>query len=121
MFRLPAFVPWALLAVAGGFMATRGHGASVDVWAAATGALLLLAAELATWSVQHDARVHSERGVVARRAATIAALVVASLVVGLMLLATASVSTSASLVVAAAGIAAAVAAVTVVLRLVRGL
>jgi hypothetical protein len=119
VFRWSPLVPWSLLLAGGGFMATRGHGASVDAWAAVAGALLLVAAELATWSLQDDARVHAERGVVVRRAATVAALSAASLAVGLMLLATASVSSSTSLVVAAAGIAAAVTAVTVVLRLVR--
>ncbi len=81
--------------------------------------LLLLAAELASWSIEHDARIAAEPALVRRRIATLGALITAALLVNFMLLAAAGVSASSGVVLAAAGVAAAVTAVAVVLRLLR--
>jgi hypothetical protein len=80
--------------------------------------LLLLAAELATWSIEHDARIRTEPALVVRRGATIAGLCAAALLVNFILLAAAAVASSAGVLIAAAGVAAAVTAVATVLRLV---
>ncbi|HZT90499.1 MAG TPA: hypothetical protein VFA05_00505 [Gaiellaceae bacterium] len=116
--RAPSAVGWAVLVCGAGYPAGR-HGGS-DVWAATAGALLLLAAELASWSIDEDSRIETERPVLLRRGAFVTALALGSFVVGLMLLAAAHVAAGASLVVAGAGVLAAVVAVAVVLRLVRG-
>jgi hypothetical protein len=92
----------------------------VDGWAAVVGATLLLAAELASWSVEHDGRVHAERSLVVRRVVTLVALIGAALVANFVLLATAALSAPAGLLLATAGVCAAVGALAVVLRLVRG-
>lgn len=100
--RWPATVPWAVLLTGAGYLAGREGRSLVDGWAAAVGVMLLVAAELATWSIEHDARIRSER----------------ALLVNFLLLATAAVAASAGVVLAAIGVAAAVGAVAVVLRLV---
>ena len=80
---------------------------------------LLLAAELASWSIEHDARIRSEPSLIVRRDATLAGSTAVALLVNFVLLATAAVSASAGILLAAVGVAAAVTAVAVVLRLVR--
>ena len=117
--RLPGTIPWALLLAAAAYLAgIQGRGA-VYGGAAAIGVALLLAAELASWSLDHDARIRSERALVVRRAVTLAALAAAALFVNFMLLAAAAVTAAAGVAVAAVGVAAAVTAVAIVLRLVR--
>ena len=117
--RWPTTIPWSVLLVGGGYLLAREGNSVVDGWAAAIGVLLLLAAELASWSIEHDARIEAERSLVIRRIATLGALVAAALLVNFMLLATAGVSASSGVVLAAVGVAAAVTAVAVVLRLLR--
>lgn len=117
--RWPTTIPWAILFVGGGYLLARAGNAVVDGWAAVIGVLLLLAAELASWSIEHDARIAAERAVVLRRIVTLGALVAAALLVNFILLGTAGVSASSGVLLAAVGVAAAVAAVAVVLRLVR--
>lgn len=117
--RWPSMIPWAILVAAGGYLSAREGKAVVDGWAAAIGVLLLVAAELASWSIEHDARIETERALVVRRVVTLAALVLVALFVNVMLLAAAAVSTSAGVLLAAVGVAASVAAVAVVLRLLR--
>ena len=102
-----------------GYLAAREGTELVDGWAAAIGVLLLLAAELASWSIEHDARIRSEPSLAIRRAATIGALCVGALLVNVMLIGTAGVAASAGVLLAAVGVAAAVTAVGIVLRLVR--
>jgi len=118
--RWPTTIPWSVLLVGAGYLIARAGNPIVDGWAAAVGVLLLLAAELASWSIEHDARIKAERSLVFRRVATLIALIAAALVVNVMLLGTAGISASAGVLVAAVGVAAAVASVAVVLRLVRG-
>ena len=91
----------------------------VDGWAALVGVALLLAAELAFWSIEHDRRIRTERALVVRRVWTLVMLAAAALFVDFVLLAAAAVTASAGVLLAAVGVAAAVAAVAVVLRLAR--
>ena len=117
--RWPLLIPWSVLLAGGGYLLAReGHDA-VDGWAAVIGVLLLLAAELASWSIEHDARIKAEPSLVLRRIATVAGLVAAALLVNFLLLATAGLAASAGVLLAAVGVAAAVASVAVVLRMLR--
>jgi hypothetical protein len=117
--RWPSMIPWTIVLSGAGYLAAREGTELVDGWAAAIGVLLLLAAELAAWSIDHDARIRSEPSLAIRRAATIGALCVGALLVNVMLLGTAGVAASAGVLLAAVGVAAAVTAVAIVLRLVR--
>jgi hypothetical protein len=117
--RWPNAVPWTVLVAATAYLTGRNGGSVVDGWAAVAGALLLLAAELASWSIDDDPRLSAERSLTVRRVVTLAALVLVALFVDFVLLATAAVSSSAGVLVAAVGVAATVAAVTLVLRLSR--
>jgi hypothetical protein len=117
--RWPLTIPWAVLFSGGGYLLARENNRAVDGWAAVIGVLLLLAAELASWSMGHDARIRSERSLVVRRIATLGGLVAAALLVNFMLLAAAALAAPAGVLLAAVGVAAAVGAVAVVLRLLR--
>jgi hypothetical protein len=118
--RWPSLVAWTILAAGVGYLAGRHGNDVVDGWATVIGVLLLLAAELAFWSIDHNARIRSERSLSIRRIVTLAALCGAALFVNFLLLATAAVSASSGVILAAVGVAAAVAAVSMVLRLARG-
>lgn len=120
VFRFPLAIPWAVLLVGAGYVVGSEHRVVVDGWACIVGASLLLAAELAAWSIGHDGRIVSERRVAGIRAATIGGLVAASALVGFLLVGAAAVSGSAGLVVTALGVAATIAATSVILRLARG-
>jgi hypothetical protein len=117
--RWSTTIPWSILLAGGGYLLARDGNSVVDGWAAAIGVLLLLAAELASWSIEHDARIKAEAALVRRRIATLSALVAAALLINFMLLAAAGVSASSGVLLAAVGVAAAVASVAVVLRLLR--
>jgi hypothetical protein len=117
--RWPLTIPWAILFAGGGYLIAREGSGTVDGWAAVIGVLLLLSAELAGWSIEHDGRIKAERALVARRVATLAGLLAAALLVNFILLGTAGLAASASVLLAAVGVAAAVASVAVVLRLLR--
>jgi len=117
--RLPLAVPWAVGLAGAGYAIGRAHHAVVDGWASAVGAGLLLAAELATWSIEHDARIREERTVVVRRVLILAALVGGAALLGFVLVGAAAVSASTGIALTAVGVAAAVASVAVVLRLLR--
>ena len=117
--RFSVAVPWAVLLAGAGYVVARAHHTVVDGWAAAIGAALLLAAELAAWSIASDRRIHTERMLVLRQSLTIAVLVVASGLVSFVLVGAAAVSAAAGLLLTAVGVAAAVGAVAVILRLVR--
>jgi hypothetical protein len=117
--RWPGTVPWAVLAVGAGYVLGRAGAHVVEGWAAVVGVLLLLGAELATASIEHDARIPAEWSLLRHRAATLVALLLGALFVNFLLLASAAVSAPAGVLLAAVGVAAAVTAVAVVLRLVR--
>jgi hypothetical protein len=118
--RWPLLIPWSVLLAGGGYLLAREGNVAVDGWAAVVGVLLLLAAELASWSIEHDARIKAERSLVLRRVGTLAGLVAAALLVNFLLLATAGLAAPAGVLLAAVGVAAAVAPVGVGLRLLRG-
>jgi hypothetical protein len=116
--RLPIAVPWAVLFAGAGYVVARVQHSVVDGWAAVVGAALLLAAELAAWSIASDRRIHEEPAVVLRQSLTVTALVLTAAVVSFVLVGAAAVSAAAGLMLTGFGVAAAVAAVAVVLRLV---
>ena len=92
--RWPATIPWAVVLTGAGYVATR-HGTSlVDPWASVVGVLLLVSAELASWSIDHDARIRSEPSLVIRRAFTLLALAAAALLLDFFLLTAAAISAS---------------------------
>jgi hypothetical protein len=117
--RWPMTIPWAVIVTGAGYIATRSGASIVDAWASVVGVLLLVSAELASWSIGHDARIKSEPALVVRRIGTLVALSAAALLLDFLLLGAAAISSSAGLLLAAAGAAAAVSALAVVLRLVR--
>lgn len=117
--RVPLVVPWAVALAGAGYLAGREHHSVVDGWAAAVGAALLLAAELASWSIEHERRIKEERSLVLRQALILAGLVVGAALVGFVLVGAAAVSVTTGLAVTAVGVAAAIASVSVVLRLLR--
>jgi hypothetical protein len=117
--RWPNLIPWAVLATGGGYLVGREGNSVVDGWAAVVGVLVLLSAELATWAIEHDARIHTEARLLLRRIATLGALTIAALFVNFLLLGTAALSAPSGILLAAAGVCASVLAVAVVLRLLR--
>jgi hypothetical protein len=117
--RFQGLIPWAIAVAGVGYVAGREHQALVDGWAPVVGAALLLAAELAGWSIEHDARIRQERALLLTRIGTLAALVAASALVAFVLVGAAAVSASAGLLLTGVGVAAAVSSVAVVLRLLR--
>ncbi len=117
--RWPSLIPWAVLATGGGYLIGREGRDVVDGWAAVVGVLLLLSAELASWSIEHDARIQTERPLLVRRIATLVTLTAAALFVNFLLLGTAALAAASGVVLAAAGVCASVLAVGVVLRLLR--
>lgn len=119
VWRWPSLIPWAVLATGGGYLTGREGRSVVDGWAAVVGVALLLAAELAAWAIEHDARIRTERSLLVRRVATLGALGLAALFVNFLLLGTAALSAGNGVLLAAAGVCASVLAVGVVLRLLR--
>jgi len=119
LLRFSFAVPWAVLLAGAGYVLAHANQSVVDGWAAVVGAALLLAAELAFWSIASDRRLHDDRALVIRQSITLAALVVTAALVSFMLVGAAAVSAASGLLLTAFGVAAAVGAVAVVLRLVR--
>jgi hypothetical protein len=117
--RAHGSVPWAVALLGAGYVLALGGRDTVDGWAAAVGATLLLTAELAVWSIEHDNRVHEEAAVLQRRLAALAGLVAGALLLGMLVVSAAAFSGASGILVATAGVAAAVLAVAIVLRLVR--
>jgi len=115
--RFPLAIPWAIGLSAAGYVVGREQHPTVDGWSPAIGAGLLLAAELAAWSIDHDRRIVSERALVLRDAARLAVLVAAAGLLGFVLVGAAAVSSAAGLLLTAIGVVAAVSAVGVILRL----
>ena len=120
LWRLPLTIPWAVLLTAAAYVVGREGSPVVDGGAAVVGVLLLVAAELASWSIGEDPRIRAEPSLVLRRALTIGALVAGALVLDVLLLGAAAISSSSGVALAAVGVAAAVGAMVVVVRLVRG-
>ena len=117
--RLPSGIGWSVAALAAAYVIARSGAATVDGWAVVVGVGLLATAETGFWSLEHDARIHEERAVLVRRAATLAALVVGALLLDALVVAAAAVSGGRGLLLSGIGVAAAVTAVAVIQRLVR--
>lgn len=115
--RWASVPPWAVAILGGSYLAGRTGHERVDGWAAVVGVLLLLAAELASWSIDVDRRIPAERDLVVRRALTLLGLCGVALVANFLLLATSAISTSSGPLIATLGTAAAVGAVALVVRL----
>lgn len=107
------------MSVASAYVAARAGEGAVDGWAAVVGVAILLAGELAYWSIEHDARIRAEPALTRRRSATLVSVCALALVADFLLLGTAGAAASSSLLLAAVGVAAAVGAIAVVLRLLR--
>lgn len=113
-FRRVSPAIWAVAFGAGCYMAGRSGHNAVDSRSALVGLLLLLSAELASWSADASARLHVEWRVHAQRAAVLLAIALCSLAADFFVLAGAGIAASADLALAGAGTAAAVAAVALV-------
>jgi hypothetical protein len=95
-------------------MAGRSGHDAVDSRSALVGLLLLLSAELASWSADASSRLRVEWRVHSQRVAVLLAIAVCSLAADFFVLAGAGISASGDLALAAVGTAAAVAALTLV-------
>jgi hypothetical protein len=114
--RWPSAAPWSVAILAGSYLVGRTGHKTVDGWAAVVGVLLLLSAELASWSIDVDRRIHVERALVVRRALTLLGLCGVALVANFLLLATSAVAASSGALLATVGTLAAVCAVALVVR-----
>jgi hypothetical protein len=119
LFRWQTLIPWAVLAAGGGYLIGREGRAVVDARAAVIGVLLLLGAELASWSIEHDKRVRAERAVTIRQTANLAGLAIVALAVNAALLGAASLPGGSGIFVTLLGAGAAVTAIALVVRLVK--
>jgi hypothetical protein len=114
--RWPVLVAWAIAVAGAAFVVGRpGVGAGDAV----AGCGLLLAAELAYWSIEHDRRIRVERVVTVRRALALAALMLAAVAADLLLVSATALAAPGGVLLAALGAAAAVATLALVLRLAR--
>lgn len=118
-FRAPIVIPWSVALAGAGYVVARERHSVADGWAPLVGAALLLAAELAAWSIAHDRRIEEEREVVLGQAGTVAAVVIGAAFVGFVLVGAAGISSSPGALPIVLGAAAAVAAVGLVGRLLR--
>lgn len=114
--RSAVAAPWAVLLAAVGYLAGREGAPAVDGRAAGVGVLLLLAAELASWSTDEHPRIRAERPVVVRRLVLLAALAAAAFLVDVLVLAASGLSSAGGTPIAAVGTAAAVAALALTVR-----
>ena len=117
--RWPGTIVVAVALIGAAYVCARSGHEVVDGWAVAVGVALLVAAELASWSIEHDERFAEERAVLAWRVGTLLAIVAAAALLDVLVVAAAAVSGGAGVAVVAAGVAAAVTAVALVLRLAR--
>ena len=119
LLRWQVLIGWAVLAAGGGYLIGREGHAAVDGRAAVVGVLLLLGAELASWSIEHDKRVRAERAVVVHQAANLAGLALVALAVNAALLGVSSLPGGNGIFVTLLGIGAAVGAIAIVVRLIN--
>jgi hypothetical protein len=112
---------WSLgLAGAAYAGATIAHGTHVDEAAPLVAVALLLCGELSAWSLDERPHVAAERGVLAARAAGVAALAVASLAVSALVVALSVASVGGGLLWTVLGAAAAVGVLALTVRVARG-
>lgn len=112
-------VPWSVVSL-GAAYAVSLHGTdAIDSRAPVVGALLVLVAELAYWSVERRAPIGDEAGLHLRRAATVLATTAAAAAVGAALLTATAVPLGGSVAWDGLGLAAAAAAVATLALLSR--
>jgi hypothetical protein len=117
----PVLVPVALVLVCGGYAAELAiDDAPLDSTAPVLAAAVLIAAELAYWSIEEAERVTGMPGEAWRRAVFVAALGLGALVVGSLLLVLADAVHQTSLALDVTGALAAAAALTLVVLLGAG-
>jgi hypothetical protein len=111
---------WAVAFGAGCYMAGRSGDSAVDSRAAIVGLLLLLSAELASWSADASPQLRVEWRAHAHRAGVLLAVAFCSLAANFFVLAGAGIDVSSGVWLAATGVAAASAAVVLVALLSSG-
>lgn len=104
-------VLWAVAFAGASYAVGRAGHTTIDTRAALVGVLLLLAAELASWSIDAQPRFRIDWRVHARRGAIVAAVAACSIAVDAFVLAAAGVSVTPGVALAAVGSAAAAGAV----------
>jgi hypothetical protein len=105
---------WAVAFAGASYAVGRAGHTSIDTRAALVGVLLLLAAELATWSIDAQPRFRIEWRVHARRGAIVTVVAACAAGIDAFVFAAASVSVTSSAALAAVGVAAAAGAVALV-------
>jgi hypothetical protein len=116
----PASVPAAVALLGAAYTGSLFLGPhGLDVWAPLEATALVLAAELAYWSLELRPWVDAEPGILARRTALVAATGAGTLIVGAAVLAAASARVRGGVLWEAVGVAAAAAALALVVRLSR--
>ena len=120
VWRWEEVLPWALVVLAIAYaVAIAAHGAEIDEAAPLIGAGLLLASELATWSLDERWSIAAERAVVLSRATAIALLGLAGGTVSAVVIAVAAAPVGGGLGWTVLGAAAAVLIVALTVRLAR--
>jgi hypothetical protein len=120
LLRTPAAVPAAIVLLGGEYaLVLSVEGSALDTRAAVVAAGLLVAAELAYWSLELRAEITDEPGSYARRLAVLALLALGALVLAGGLLAVVDLAGREGLAVEIAGAAAAFAAVVLLWSLAR--
>jgi hypothetical protein len=112
-------LPWALLMAGIGYGISLVRGGGIDESAPLIGAGVLLAGELATWSMDERYTMRVERGLAVSRALAVAGLVVGGLLVGGLVLALAAAPSGGGLGWTLVGAVSIVALLAVVVRLAR--
>jgi hypothetical protein len=109
----PAPIPWAVVSLGSSYAVSLHGQHTIDGRAPLVGAALVLAAELAYWSLERRTPVGDEAGLHLRRALSILATTFGSAAVAAILLAATSVPLGGSVTWDAFGLAAAAGAVAV--------
>jgi hypothetical protein len=118
---LPAVVPWAIVSLGASYAVSLHGVAGVDGRAPLVGALLVLVAELAYWSLERRTPVGDSAGLRLRRAVSIVALTCAAAALGATLLALTTVPLGGNAAWDALGLAAAAGALATLALLSRRL
>jgi hypothetical protein len=119
-FAQPAGIPIAVVLLGGSYGGSLFLGPhALDVWAPLEATGLLLAAELAYWSLELRPWVEAEPGVLARRATILTATGAGALFVGATVLGSASAPVGGGVAWEAVGVAAAAGALALLVRLSR--
>lgn len=112
-------VPWSVVSLGAAYAVSLHGSDAIDGRAPAVGALLVLVAELAYWSVERRTPIGDEAGLHLRRAASVLATTAAAAAVGTALLTATAVPLGGSVALDGLGLAAAAAAVATLAILAR--